>query len=159
MLEYSCHLEVNRMKKLSSPSSLVSHHPVQSQWGPKTHCHTLPVIHTWLPLTPCLSDACLLHLSPLWKCWLCGLMDTQKWLLINMNLCEMDPNCGDLMKLTSCFGWFPFVLVLLREQLGFFSQILRVIQPWSSKSNHSLKSDQVSLAQRLEQKCITLQVH
>lgn len=62
------------------------------------------------------------------------------------------------MKLANCVR-FPFVLVLLREQLGFFSPISRVIQPWSSKSNHSLKSDQVSLAQLLKQKHITLKVH
>jgi len=42
--------------------------------------------------------------------------------LLTVNLCEMDSNCGNLMKLASCVR-FPFIFVLLREQLGFFSQI------------------------------------
>lgn len=83
---------------------------------------------------------------------------TQKYPLLAVSLCEMDPNCGNLMKLVNCVR-FPFLLGLLREQLGFFSRIWRVIQPWSSKSNHSLKSGRVSLAQLLKQKCITLKVH
>lgn len=79
-------------------------------------------------------------------------------LLSTVNLYEVGPNDGNLIKLSNC-ARFPLVWVFLRGQLGSFSHIWGVIQPCSSRSNHNLKSDQVSLAQLLKQKCITLKVY